>query len=164
MSDAPNPSTPIIVTPPPPIGFGYGSFSARALALSLDQFILFFVIMVLIFPVAIIAGVASLIAWPFVFIILAPPVLPVTTIIAWLYFALQESSRHQGTFGKRMCGLRVTDLQGNRVTFPRATLRFFSKFLSSMIMLMGWIMAAFTERHQALHDIIAETLVLKKTR
>jgi uncharacterized RDD family membrane protein YckC len=155
-----NPAT----IPSPPPGTAYASFSRRALAFSVDQVILWGVILVLIIPATILIGLGTIIAWPFVFIILAPPFLPVTTVIAWIYFAAQESSRHQGTFGKRLCGLRVTDLQGNPISFARATVRFFGKFLSSAIMMIGWIMAAFTERHQALHDIIAETVVLRKVK
>ncbi len=58
----------------------------------------------------------------------------------------------------------MTDLNGNRLTFARATVRYFAKFFSAAIMLLGFVMAAFTERHQALHDLIAETLVLKKVK
>jgi uncharacterized RDD family membrane protein YckC len=156
MNDAPNITA--------PAGSTYAPFSRRALAFSIDQVILLFVILLFIVPATILIGLGTFLAWPFVFVMFAPPVFPVTTIIAWLYFAAQESSRHQATFGKRLCGLRVTDMQGNRVTFARATLRFFGKFASSAIMLLGWIMAAFTEKHQALHDMIAETLVLKKVK
>jgi len=150
--------------PAPPAGFIYGSFSARTLALSIDQIILFFIIVVLTIPVCILLGLASFLVWPFFFVMFMPATLPATSIIAWLYFASQESSKHQATFGKRLCGLRVTDMLGNRISFPRATVRFFGKFLSSAIMLIGFLMAAFTERHQALHDLIAETLVLKKVK
>lgn len=148
--------------PPPPVGWKYAGFSARALAFSIDQLILFFLVLVLTLPVFILLGLGSWFAWPFVTIFFIPPVMPVSTVIAWLYFAGQESSRYRGTFGKRICGLSVVDAQGARITFARASVRFFSKFLSAAIMLIGFIMAAFTERHQALHDMIAETLVVKK--
>jgi uncharacterized RDD family membrane protein YckC len=161
MSNTPN--VPASV-PPAPAGWEYASFSRRALALTIDQLILFVITLLLVLPVTILIGLGTFIAWPFVFIIFTPPVLPVTTIISWLYFVLQESSMHQATLGKRLCGMRVTDMQGARVSFGRASARFFGKFLSSAIMLIGFIMAAFTERHQALHDILAETLVLKKAR
>ena len=150
--------------PPPSSGSEYAGFSRRALAFSIDQILLMAIVIVVTLPLAILFGLVAMVAWPFVFIIFAPPVLPFTTIIAWAYFALQESSKHQGTVGKRMCGLCVTNAQGNRISVVQATLRFFFKFLSSAIMMIGWIMAAFTERHQALHDILADTLVLKKAR
>jgi uncharacterized RDD family membrane protein YckC len=150
--------------PPPPSGWKYASFSRRATAFSIDQVILWCVIMIFVIPATILIGLASMIAWPFVFIIFTPAVMPVTSIIAWLYFALQESSRHHGTFGKRMCGLHVTDMQGQPINFQRASVRFFCKFISAVFMLAGFIMAAFTEKHQALHDLIADTLVLRKVK
>lgn len=82
-------------------------------------------------------------------------------IVAWLYEALQESSVHQATLGKRLCGLVVTDMNGQRISFGRATGRHFAKILSALILLIGYIMQAFTERRQALHDMLAGTLVLK---
>ncbi len=83
-------------------------------------------------------------------------------IAQWLYFAVMESSRKQATFGKQLLGIKVTDLQGERITFARASGRFFGKILSSLTLLIGYIMAAFTERHQALHDMLAGTVVVKK--
>ncbi|HEX7007505.1 MAG TPA: RDD family protein [Alphaproteobacteria bacterium] len=82
-------------------------------------------------------------------------------IVSWLYFALLESSPKQATLGKMALGIKVTDLDGNRISFGRATGRFFAKFISGVILLIGYIMAAFTARKQALHDIIAGTLVVK---
>jgi uncharacterized RDD family membrane protein YckC len=87
---------------------------------------------------------------------------PLTTAISWLYFALMESSARQATVGKMALGIVVTDLGGNRIGFGRATGRYFAKILSALILLIGFIMAAFTERKQGLHDIIAGTLVVKK--
>jgi uncharacterized RDD family membrane protein YckC len=78
----------------------------------------------------------------------------------WLYYALMESSSRQATIGKLALGLVVTDLSGNRITFGRATGRYFGKIVSGMIMMIGYIMAGFTERKQALHDIMASCLVV----
>jgi len=90
--------------------------------------------------------------------------IPLTIVAAWLYFALMESSVRQGTLGKIVLGLFVTDLQGRRVSFARATGRFFSKIITGLIpFFIGYIMAGFTEKRQALHDMIAGCLVLKKT-
>jgi len=83
-------------------------------------------------------------------------------IVAWLYAALQECSGTQATLGKRMLGLRVTDLDGNRISFGRATGRHFGKLLSAAVLLIGFLMAGFTERKQALHDMLAGCLVIKK--
>lgn len=82
----------------------------------------------------------------------------------WLYYALLESSVHQGTLGKMALGLIVTDAEGKRVTFARASGRYFAKFITGLIPLcIGYIMAGFTQKKQALHDMIASCLVLKKT-
>ena len=84
-------------------------------------------------------------------------------IIQWLYFAGMESSARQATFGKSVMSLRVTNSEGRRISFGHATGRFFAKIVSGMVPLaIGYIMAAFTERKQALHDFIAGTLVLRK--
>jgi uncharacterized RDD family membrane protein YckC len=73
-----------------------------------------------------------------------------------------ESSSWQATLGKKILGLRVTDLAGNRITFARASGRFFGKILSGMILGIGFLMAGFTARKQALHDILAGCLVLRQ--
>jgi uncharacterized RDD family membrane protein YckC len=80
----------------------------------------------------------------------------------WLYYALMESSGRQATLGKLALGIVVTDLNGNKITFGRATGRYFGKILSGMIFAIGYIMAGFTERKQALHDIMAGCLVVLK--
>lgn len=81
----------------------------------------------------------------------------------WLYYALMESSRWQATLGKMALGLIVTDLEGNRISFARATGRDLSKFISGMILGIGFLMAGFTEKKQALHDQIAGCLVVRRT-
>ena len=86
----------------------------------------------------------------------------VSFLVNWLYFALLESSPRQATFGKQALGLYVTDTEGQRISFVKATLRYFGKVISSLTIGVGYIMAAFTARKQALHDIIASTLVLRK--
>jgi uncharacterized RDD family membrane protein YckC len=81
-------------------------------------------------------------------------------IVGWLYFALQESSARQATLGKLAMGIKVTDGQGRRIGFGRATGRFFGKLLSGLILSIGFMMAGFTARKQALHDMLANTLVV----
>lgn len=90
-------------------------------------------------------------------------ILFVAVIGSWLYYALQESSIHQATLGKRAMRLYVTMENGERINFTQASIRFFSKIISGLIFMVGYILAAFTERKQALHDIIAKTLVYKST-
>jgi len=79
----------------------------------------------------------------------------------WIYEAAMESSAKQATVGKMVLGLKVTDLEGHRISFARATGRHFAKLISAMILLIGYIMAGFNERKQALHDMIAGTLVVR---
>jgi uncharacterized RDD family membrane protein YckC len=86
----------------------------------------------------------------------------VMLVLQWLYFAWMESSEHQATLGKMALGLIVTDLNDQRVSFGRATGRFFAKIITSYTFFIGYIMAGFTEKKQALHDMIASTLVLRK--
>jgi uncharacterized RDD family membrane protein YckC len=79
----------------------------------------------------------------------------------WLYFAFMESSPYQATLGKMALGMKVTDVEGNRISFARATGRWFAKILSALILYIGFIMIAFHPRKRGLHDIIAGTLVYK---
>jgi uncharacterized RDD family membrane protein YckC len=88
---------------------------------------------------------------------------------SWLYWALLESSEWQATLGKKALGLYVTDLDGKRTTFGRTSGRFWSgrgiSFVPSiggLYYLIDCIMAGFTEKKQALHDMIASCLVLRK--
>jgi uncharacterized RDD family membrane protein YckC len=82
--------------------------------------------------------------------------------VSWLYFALFHSSSMQATPGKSAFGIKVTDTAGERISFLRATGRFFALYLSALILFIGFLLAAFTERKQALHDMIAGTLVVRK--
>jgi uncharacterized RDD family membrane protein YckC len=84
------------------------------------------------------------------------------TIGAFAYYAGMESSSSQATVGKIALGIQVTDLEGNRISFGKALGRNLAKILSALIFYIGFIMAAFTARKQALHDMIAGTLVVKK--
>jgi uncharacterized RDD family membrane protein YckC len=135
----------------------YASFGARFLAFLLDLIISYvlseiidlFLRLVRIFgdPSA-----ASFIGTSFLFSI----------VLSWLYTALYESSAKQGTLGKQALGIVVIDLAGDRISFGRATGRYFASILSFLTLLIGYFMAAFTERKQTLHDLIASTLVVKK--
>lgn len=85
---------------------------------------------------------------------------PLIALIAILYFALFESSSRRATPGKMIAGIQVTDLSGNRISFVRALGRYFAKILSALILCIGFLMAAFTQRKQALHDMVAGTVVI----
>lgn len=83
-------------------------------------------------------------------------------LLVWLYFAFMERSPKQATLGKMVLGIKVVDLQGNRISFWRATGRFFGKYISNFTVGIGYVMVAFTNRKQALHDMIASCLVVNK--
>ncbi|MDE4542903.1 RDD family protein [Thermoanaerobacterium sp. R66] len=79
----------------------------------------------------------------------------------WLYYSLMESSNFQGTLGKVVLNIKVTDYDGKKISFKKATIRYFSKILSTLIIFIGFAMAGWTRYKQALHDIIAGTFVIK---
>ena len=86
----------------------------------------------------------------------------VVQVLYILYFSIMESSKYQGTVGKLAVGIKVTNVNGERVSFGTALVRNLGKIISQIILYIGFLMAAFTEKKQGLHDIIASTLVLKK--
>jgi len=85
-----------------------------------------------------------------------------TFVLAWLYYAFMESSKYQATLGKLVLGIVVTDMNGQRISFGRATGRYFGKIISQIILYIGYFMIAFTEKKQGLHDIMAKCLVVVK--
>ena len=89
---------------------------------------------------------------------------PVSALVGWAYFALMESSPARGTLGKMALNLYVGDLHGDPISFRRALARYLLKFLSSLLLGLGYVAAAFSPRKQALHDLLAGTLVLRKVR
>ena len=87
---------------------------------------------------------------------------PVAVAISWAYFAVLESSPASGTLGKVALGMYVADVHGDPISFGRAVFRNGLKSVSWLLLGAGWILAAFTPRKQALHDVMAGTLVLRK--
>ena len=148
----------------------YGGFWIRFLALLIDQAVVGVVAVPLAFlimggAIAAISGLGTDPEPERVLPIILPAILllvPMLIGINWLYEALLTSGSMQATLGKRALGLKVTDLAGNPIGFGRATGRHFAKIISGMIMNIGYIIAGFTERKQALHDMIAGTLVMKR--
>lgn len=155
--------------------FTYAGFWLRFLAAIIDGVILALGLGVLLVPLIFLTGIAtnfesfsrrsgrpdpSFVAG-FLAMILVFAALSV--LVQWLYHAYLESGENQATWGKQALGIYVTDLHGNRISFGRASGRFFGKILTGMIPLgIGYIMAGFTERKQALHDMIASCLVLRR--
>lgn len=84
----------------------------------------------------------------------------VSLLVNWIYFAWQESSAKQATIGKQAVGIKVCTENGERLSFANATGRYFAKILSTIILFIGFIMVAFDEKKQGLHDKLAKTLVV----
>jgi len=104
------------------------------------------------------AGIFMLIAFVFV-------LATASLVVTWLYHALMESSEWQATLGKKALGLVVTDMAGQRVSFGRATGRHFAKIITNLASFgigLGYLLAVFTEKKQALHDMLAGCLVLRR--
>ena len=149
---------------------GYAGFWLRFVAWIIDQIVLRIVLTFVTLPLLAASGLRNM-------IFTHPPQSPeeviallgafskfivLGVVIEWLYYALLESSAWQATIGKKTLGLEVTDLAGRRISFARATGRYFGKFISAIIFLIGYFMAGFTEKKQALHDMMAGCLVMRK--
>ncbi|HET9402462.1 MAG TPA: RDD family protein [Candidatus Acidoferrales bacterium] len=156
-------------------GRRYAGFWLRFVAYVIDMLILIIPVWLVVVVVALaMGGFGALVSLTQhqtdnpaeVFALLAPllgmifVVIIFVVCLQWLYFAYQESSEQQATIGKRVMSLKVTDKNGNRLSFGHASGRFFSKIVTNLVPLaIGWILAGFTEKKQALHDFIAGTLV-----
>ena len=140
----------------------YAGFWQRFVAALIDGLIMY-VVQMIVFSVF---GVSMMKADPN----LLADGLPASLVIAYVislglqvaYYAYLESSEKQATFGKQAMGLVVTDMNGGRITMLNAAGRFFAKIISGVILFIGYLMQPFTEKKQALHDMIAGTLVYKK--
>ncbi|MGH6961310.1 MAG: RDD family protein, partial [Dongiaceae bacterium] len=127
----------------------YGGFWIRLLAFMTDVAVLFVATLIILFVGALfgntgvrIGGVAAL-------------------VLQALYWPLLHASQRQASYGKAMLGLKVTDLEGNRISTMRSFGRALAWIVSAVPLLLGFVMAAFTERKQALHDYIASTCVVR---
>ena len=145
----------------PAVGVGYGGFWIRVVAAIIDAIILRVVVSPLgmIFGGLGLAGMMSGLPHAGLALLGGGVTFILLLFGSWLYEALMESSSYQATLGKMIFGMKVTDLNGNRISFGRATGRHFAKWLSGMILGIGYIMVGFTERKQGLHDLLAGTLV-----
>jgi uncharacterized RDD family membrane protein YckC len=147
------------------VRFVYAGFWRRAVAYFLDAILLGFTVVVLILgPLMQHAGLSTDNPWV-LFTGANRQVFAVNLLVqmaCWPYWALMESSPWRATLGKRIMKLEVTDVAGRRLSFPRASLRYFGRLISGLTLLLGFLMAGFTPRKQALHDILAGTLVVRK--
>lgn len=153
----------------------YAGFWLRFVAFLIDGVISGFLFLILLIPLFILTGAGAALGRissgedisddvaAFVGVGFVLGFLVITVGVRWLYYALSESSSWQGTLGKKMLNLTVTDMAGQPISFARASGRYFSKFITSLIPLaIGYILAGFTEKKQAIHDMIASCLVLRK--
>jgi uncharacterized RDD family membrane protein YckC len=164
LAQMPQPQASLNYYGAPPPAFVYGGFWLRFCAVFLDGLILGFGCGI---PMVIILAVFSP-QWlqsqdPTQQLAVQGIINLVSIVANWLYFTLQESSAAQATLGKRAMGLIVTDMNGQRITFGKASGRFFGKIVSGLICYVGFIMAGFTEKKQALHDMMAGTLVVRRS-
>jgi uncharacterized RDD family membrane protein YckC len=87
-----------------------------------------------------------------------------TILLDWLYYALQESGAAQATLGKKALGLKVTSVDGTRISFGQATGRFFGRYVSAVILLIGYLMMLWDDKQQTLHDKMAGTVVIRQAQ
>ena len=156
------------------VGVIYAGFWLRFVAYIIDGFISGLAFLILLVPLFILTGAGSALgriasgedisdnAAVLLGIGFITGFVGIILVVSWLYHALAESSSWQATPGKKLLNLKVTDLTGQPISFGRASGRFFAKIITGMIPLgIGYIIAGFTEKKQALHDMIASCLVLR---
>lgn len=144
----------------------YAGFWVRLFALMIDFMVMIFLLMFILVPLELGLLFGQILTWP-----ISAAVLEIQTdlilfgglkiqILGWLYFALMQSSSWEATIGKRALGLRVTTEDGKRLSFWRASGRYFAKYLSVAIWFLGFIIVGLTARKQGLHDFLAGTVVV----
>jgi uncharacterized RDD family membrane protein YckC len=162
--------------PPNAVATNYASFGSRLVAVIIDVIIIGVLQSVVIVPILGLIGISFIpalqnadnidedqaIGMVAAFMAAMGSLWLLSSAISFLYFSLMESSKFQGTLGKMALNIKVTDMNGDRISFGKAALRAVGRYVSGLIMCIGYLLAAFTEKKQALHDMIASTLVVKK--
>jgi len=133
----------------------YGGFWRRLWAFVVDSILVWFLTALVQLAMRVNVLMPDYSAWPDRIALLFG------IVISWLYAALFMSSRWQGTLAQQVLDLRVTDLSGRRISFLRATARHFAEYGSALLLCLGYAPILFHERRQALHDLIAGTLVVR---
>ena len=139
----------------------YASFWRRFASSFLDGVI----ILVLIIPIKEAVGAGDMIhdlIFDHTTSIITFAVYMLSTTVTWLYTVLMQSGKGKATVGMMALGIQATDLNGERISFARATGRFFASYISAFILLLGYFMMLWDEKNQTLHDKIAGTLIVKK--
>ena len=157
LSPLPPPPQPVVAAPT-----RYAGFWIRVIAAIIDGVL----VQVVVFPVSLIlgmvigvTGIATHSTGPGLQVFSSGIGGLFGLVAGWLYGAMMESSKHQATVGKMVFGMKVTNLQGQRLSFGLATGRHFAKILSGLIFCIGFIMVGFSEKKQGLHDMIVGTYV-----
>ena len=154
MSTVPPPQPVWNAQPSGPADVAYGGFWIRVVAYLIDAILL----SIAFYIIGVVSGL-NMMATDYEHY--HPTSNLLSLVIGWLYFALMESSERGATVGKMAMNLRVVTDKGQRLSFLNATGRYFAKFVSALILGIGFLMVAFTERKRGLHDMIAGTLVIK---
>src|SRR5262245_35840501 len=134
-----------------PTGTQYGGFWIRFLALVTDCAIVFVLSCALLIGASMVLGPGDM-----------TPVMISVSVLGFLYWPVLHASRLRGTFGKAILGLHVTRFDGRRISIFRAIWREIAKIFSSAVFMLGYIIAAFMPRKQALHDLMAATYVARE--
>jgi uncharacterized RDD family membrane protein YckC len=170
---ASQPAAPVVYAAP---GVQFAGFWLRVVAYLIDSVVLGLAFLALFIPFAVMTGLTAVLgnihpgedpnelgaALGGTIVLGFISLIGLSVLGSWLYHAKMESSSWQATLGKKAVSLRVTDLNGARMTFGRATGRHFAKIITGLIPFgVGFMLAGLTERRQALHDMIAGCLVLR---
>src|SRR5437899_7462198 len=165
---------------PPDAGYAavrrveYAGFWVRFLAWLIDNVVMGVGVVLILIPLIFLTGVRTVLddfhpnedmndAGVFMLVGFVFVLATASLVVTWLYHALMESSEWQATLGKKALGLEVTDMAGQGVSFGGGRGRHFGKIVTNMIpVFIGYIMAGFTEKRQAIHDMLAGCLVLRR--
>ena len=136
----------------------YGGFWRRLAGWLVDQVLLFF-------PSAIVRVLLGMepIAWHDPLDGRLAVSVSVDIVLEWMYSALLVSSAARGTLGQQLMDLQVTDGNGARVSFARASARYFATLLTLLTCGVGYLFQLFTSRRQTLHDWVSGTLVVRRS-
>jgi uncharacterized RDD family membrane protein YckC len=146
---------------PPPDKSRYGGFWARVVATVIDSLVVQALVLPVFIPLQIGLALVSGAVYPGRVGDIALMQYVVLLIISCaVYEVVLQSSARQATLGKRIVHLKVTNLSGQRISLPQAIGRHFAKYISCLVLLFGLLLAGLNSRKQALHDMIARTLVI----
>lgn len=150
----------------------YAGFWRRVAAYQLDSFILGIASYIVIIPFAMIIGIGGQYAStlqqddPSAFFMSIVPMMILMYLLIFaiqaVYFAWMHSRPAQATLGKMAVGIKATNADGTRISFGKGILRWLSMFVSALLLGFGFLMAGFTDRKRALHDIMCDTVVVDR--